>query len=117
MRAVRYSPGGLVLASSSADRTIRVWNWQEGQEILQIFGHQSIVKAIEFSSDGTILASASADNVAAVWEVQSGRLLHAFGDSLERDGEHGLYSIALSPDGKILGSAGTATTIDLWRLE
>jgi WD40 repeat protein len=73
--------------------------------------------AIEFSRDGTILASASADKVAGVWEVKSGRLLHSFGDSVEENGEYGLYSVALSPDGKILGSAGTATTIDLWQLD
>jgi hypothetical protein len=47
----------------------------------------------------------------------SGRLLYVFGDSVEPEGDTGIYSIALSPDGKLMASAGTRSAIDLWQLD
>ncbi len=71
------SPDSLLLASCSADATIRVWHMsgsaQEQPNCLKTFrGHDGAVSAVEFSADSSRLFSCGRDGVLRMWDVAAG---------------------------------------------
>src|SRR4051812_27679580 len=49
VNAVVFSPDGRLLASASRDRTVRLWDLGNGQEIRSYPGHSDDVRAVAFS--------------------------------------------------------------------
>ncbi len=64
---------GELLASGSADRTIRVW--KDRKPVRSIANHWDAVHALAFSPDGKHLASGSADRTVRIWQPEIGRLV------------------------------------------
>ena len=67
-----FSPDGRVLASSAADKTIRLLDIHNGGLIRSLEGHTHHVLSIAWQDDGQTLASASADQTVKVWNVATG---------------------------------------------
>jgi len=75
--AVAFSPNGNNLAVGTFDNVIRVFNVNNGREILTLKSQESI-SSIAFSPDGSKIASVSGslgDNTAKVWNASNGNLL------------------------------------------
>ena len=66
---VAYSPDGRLLASGSADKTVRIWDLATGQEIRTLVGHTDWVTGVSFSPDGRRLASSSYDGTVKIWDL------------------------------------------------
>ena len=66
--SVAFSPDGRRIATSSFDRTIKLWETETGQEVFTLRGHTSGVLSVAFSPDGRQLASGSIDSTAKVWD-------------------------------------------------
>ncbi|MGD1902745.1 MAG: AAA family ATPase [Geitlerinemataceae cyanobacterium] len=62
-----FDPQNELLATTSADRTLRLWS-RTGEEIATLSEHASSVNWVAFSPDGTRLATASSDNTIRTWE-------------------------------------------------
>ncbi|XP_034676329.1 WD40 repeat-containing protein HOS15-like isoform X1 [Vitis riparia] len=84
---IEWSPTGpttdnpnltLLLASSSFDNTINVWDVERGNPIYGLTRHRNIIYTIEFSPNGEYLASGSLDNWLYVWSVKEGRLIKSY---------------------------------------
>ena len=61
---------GQMLASSSNDRTIRLWDLSTGQEFCALRGHPSWIHAVAFTPDGQTLASGCGDSIINIWRCE-----------------------------------------------
>jgi WD40 repeat protein len=64
-----FHPSGTVLASSSKDRTIRLWNPANPQPLKVLEGHSAWVEGVTFIHQGTRLASVGADQTVRIWDL------------------------------------------------
>lgn len=106
---VAYSADGQLIASGSADNTVKIWQ-QDGQ-LLATLPHPDSVLDVVFSPDGKILASAGVDDTIKLWQTD-GTLIR----TLEGHGAD-INSIAFSPNGELIASASNDRTIKLWQLD
>ncbi|MEX2140709.1 MAG: c-type cytochrome domain-containing protein [Pirellulales bacterium] len=70
--AARFSPEGDQIATSGADRFVKVWKTEEASLVRALEGHTHHVLGVAWRMDGKILASGSADNTIKVWDTQTG---------------------------------------------
>ncbi|MBC7228221.1 MAG: AAA family ATPase [Thermoflexales bacterium] len=108
---VAFSPDGRLLASGSADKTVKVWEVASGRLLHTLIGHKDWTLGVAFSPDGRLLASGSNDKTVKLWEVSSGRLLYTL------SGHRGtVLSVAFSPDGRLLASGSADKTVKVWEV-
>ena len=109
--AVSFCPTDrTLLASSSADQTLRLIDCATGTCRHTLTGHQSIVRALCFAADGCTIASASLDCTVKLWEVATGKCLH----TLETDAPvHAVIFVSAFR----LASAGGDGSISVWDTE
>lgn len=98
---VRFSPDGKLLASASADDTVRVWSIEQNKELYKFSGHGGKASEVSFSPDGQTLASASADKTVKLWRLQT--VLPTFSGN----------SLSISPDGQTLAVSNQQGIITL----
>ncbi|MEH2306098.1 WD40 repeat domain-containing protein [Nostoc sp.] len=109
VNSISFSPDGKMLASSSADNTVKLWDTTTGKEIKTLTGHTSWVYGISFSPDGKMLASASDDKTVKLWDTTTGKEIKTLTGHTSW-----VYGISFSPDGKMLASASGDKTVKLW---
>jgi len=117
--SVAFNPDGKTLVSGSDDTTIILWDVSLGKPIGQpLTGHTNAVVSVAFSPDSKTLASGSKDNTIILWNISTG--LNASVSKYVPIGQpltghtSSVYSVAFSPDGKMLASGSDDTTIILW---
>ncbi len=95
-----WDPKGALLASCSADLTIKLWSVQDDYANLRtLHGHDHSVSSVCFMPNGEYLVSASRDKVVKVWEVGTGYCTR----TLTGHGEW-VRMVVSSEDGKMLAS-------------
>ena len=67
-----FSPNGQSIASSAADKTIRLLDVATGEVTRSLEGHTHHVLSIAWQDDGRSIASASADRTVKVWDAETG---------------------------------------------
>ena len=100
---VAWAPDGSLLASPSADHTVRIWDARSGRHAHTISRHKDGLRAAAFDRHGQILASGSDDGTVRLWEVGSWRSLKSI--SMPR-----CQSLAFSPRDDILAASGEGRT-------
>ncbi|MGK7942288.1 MAG: hypothetical protein AB4062_19435, partial [Crocosphaera sp.] len=73
--SVVFNPYGNILASSSDDGTIKLWDTSTGQLIKTLPKTSSSVNTIAFSPNGNILASGNYDGTIKLWDTSTGQLI------------------------------------------
>ncbi|ODH02904.1 hypothetical protein A4S05_21835 [Nostoc sp. KVJ20] len=103
-----------IVASSSTDATIKLWDVKTGQCFRTLLGHTSWVWSVAWSPDGQRLASGSSSNdlTARIWNPVTGECLHILAGH-----ESWIWWVAWSPDGRMLATAGDDQRINLWDVE
>jgi pimeloyl-ACP methyl ester carboxylesterase len=106
-----FSPDGQLLASASADGTVKFWDVASGQE-LHTLHHEGGVCGLAISSDGRLLASGGLDGLVKVWDVEGRQEAHTLSG-------HGgaVCGLSISPEGTLLATGSVDQSVRLWHLE
>ena len=92
---VAVSHDGRYVATSSWDKTAKVWDAETGRLVQTMVGHTKILFGLAFSPDDTSLLTGSLDNTARLWDI-------ATGQQIRRLNGHtgGVYAVDFTPDGR-----------------
>ena len=119
---IAVSPDGETLATSSVktdgSKIIKVFNFKTGQLKTTLSGADSStsIERLVFSTDGQTLISGGiydAKRAIKVWNLATGQLRH----TLSENGYQGLFSLAITPDGKTLFSKQDREKVRVWDLQ
>ena len=104
---VAFSPDGKILASSSADSTIKFWQVDSGSELRTLQGHSGAVMSLAFSGDGKMLVSGGLDTTVKTWDVVTGRAIATL------SGHNGaVLSVGFSANGRLVFSGSIDATTE-----
>ncbi|MDF5719568.1 MAG: AAA-like domain-containing protein [Rhizonema sp. PD37] len=106
---VAFNPQGNILASGSADGTVKMWKL-DGTRLKTLIGHRAPVWGISFSPDGKTIATASVDNQVKLWKLDGTELATLRGHS------SAVRGVNVSHDGTFLASVGEDSKLILWNL-
>ncbi len=93
--SMAVTPDGKILASGSADQTIKLWSLSDGSVLKTIKGHTDTVSSVAISPDGRFLVSGSTDKTVRVWSLPEGAPLKTLPPFSKKVG-----AVAVSADGK-----------------
>lgn len=106
--AMAWSPDGSRIASTCGDKTLRIWNANDGKTISKIKVRSNWVSALAWSPDGRRLALANSDHSAQILDTTTGSIVTYTGH------QESVRGIAWSPDGNLVASASNDTTVQVW---
>jgi WD40 repeat protein len=107
--SLSVSPDGRQLATSSWDRTVRLWDISAGRELSVLPEQPATVFAVAFSPAGSLLATAGRQ--VSIWDVTHDAFLRELPGTTGR-----LYCVAFSSDGTLLAAAGQEGVIHVWQV-
>lgn len=110
--AIALSPDGTRFSASWGDPNVRIWEYPSGQEVLQLRGHEGIVRSIEFSPDGRSIATAAFDRTARIWDARTGEERVVL-----RGHEDFIHAATFDPDGRHLATISEDGTARLWSVD
>ena len=65
------------IISGSEDKTVKIWDVEDGFLIHSLEGHKYGVTSVTISIDGKKIVSGSYDKTVKIWDAQDGSLLHS----------------------------------------
>lgn len=103
VKAIVYDPTGTLVATASADKTVRVWDIEKGYCTHSFRHHTDIVTGVKFHPDPHVskLFSYSDDNTIQVYDLIDSECIASF-----EDHAGAVKDIEFSPDGYMLISVG-----------
>ncbi|KAJ6542868.1 quinon protein alcohol dehydrogenase-like superfamily [Mycena capillaripes] len=100
------SPTNKVVATSSWDKTVRIWSMNSGELIRVLEGAMIQSWSGAWSSDGELIAAGAGDQRVRIWRVETGELLHTLTGFSQW-----IRSLAFSPDSLYLAGGAAGGTL------
>ncbi|MEG4202210.1 nSTAND1 domain-containing NTPase, partial [Microcoleus sp. Pol12A5] len=109
---ISFSPDGKFIASSSKDKTVKLWNRDGSEKKPALQGkYRNEFTSVAFSPDSQIIAAGNKDNKIYLWRL-NGTLI----TTLEGHRDW-VTNIRFSPDGKTIVSASRDNSVRLWKID
>lgn len=71
VRGVQFHPSGKYLLSVSDDKSIRVWDLQQGRTVKQIQdAHEHFISCLDYNTNNPSLVTGGVDNVLKIWNCR-----------------------------------------------
>jgi len=99
------------IISGSQDKTIKVWDAQNGDLLKTIIDHNGTVYDVEFNPVNDQFASCSADSTIKIWNSETFELIKTL-----KGNNSGLRSISYHSSGNYIASSGSDSLIYIWDL-
>ena len=114
VKAMEYDGTGTLVATASADRTVKVWNVRKGFCTHNLVGHTSVVTGVRFHPITKRLQvfSASDDCTVRVWSLSSGECLAILGDHMSVP-----TGMVCTPDGATMVTSGRDQVLNIWDMK
>jgi WD40 repeat protein/serine/threonine protein kinase len=109
VNSIVFSPDGRTLVTSSADKTLCVWDAVANRRLHVLHSYAGEVFHAEFNPRGNRIVSASADWTGRIWDVRTGK------ETLTLSGhKHKVRSVAWSPKGRSVATCSDDKTARVW---
>jgi WD40 repeat protein/serine/threonine protein kinase len=107
--AIAFSLVEMVVLTSSADGTVRLWDAKTGKclRVLKCTGGD--IRSIAFSPDGKTVITASTEGTARIWDIKKGVL-----SAVLLGHEGSIHAVSFSPDGRHVLTGSADLTAKLW---
>jgi WD40 repeat protein len=106
---ISFSPDSKTIASSGADKMVRLWNVEDGESLKSYQGHQDAIDDIQFSPDSEEIATTSGGDGQIKFWSRTGDLRRKI------EGFKG-QSLAYSPDGTTFVGVDGDGVMKFWNL-
>ncbi|HEY9846867.1 MAG TPA: WD40 repeat domain-containing protein, partial [Candidatus Caenarcaniphilales bacterium] len=107
--SVRFNLDGRTLITGDSNNEIRLWQVEDGKQLLTLKGHTSWVWSVGFSPDGLTLISGSDDQTVKLWDINTGQCLKTLEGHTKM-----VCSVSFSLNGQTLASCSEDQTVKLW---
>jgi WD40 repeat protein len=107
--ALALDPTGRILATASADSSLKLFTVPELELMREIREHEGAVQDVQFSPNGKVLASCGVDGTIRSWSVSTGQSL-----AVARAGDSSVNDIGFDAAGKRLVSVSSSGEVRIW---
>lgn len=111
LACVAFHPCGDYLATTSYDRSWRLWAVETQRELQLQEGHGREVYALSFHPDGSLVATGDLGGTGRVWDLRSGKSVMLLQGHAAQ-----LLSLDFSPNGYHVASGSDDNTARVWEL-
>ena len=112
INAIDLSPNDRFIATGSSDKTAKIWNVSNGEEITTLSGHKKGIWCVKFSPFDQCLATASADCMIRLWNISDFDCMRTF-----QGHTTGVLQVEFITRGTQLVSCDTQGILKVWTIK
>ncbi|MDQ2907481.1 MAG: protein kinase [Chloroflexota bacterium] len=121
VNTLAWSPDGTHIASGGSDKTVQIWRDGNGSHPFIYMEHTGKIVALAWSPDSMRIASGSLDKTVRVWHAGHQHQHAASDKDFVYHGHerflNAVFTIAWSPDGLYIASAGKDGAVHIWNAD
>src|SRR5260221_7138406 len=110
--AVAVTPDGRHAVATAHDRTVRMWDLENGCKRRVLDGHKDRIHAVAVTPEGRWAISGSGDHTLRVWDLESGKTVRVLEGHTDW-----VTAVAVTPEGRWAISGSGDHTLRVWDLE